>query len=323
MREVEIDAWLAHSAWSKWTKHPIAGDASSRRYYRLKRDGNAPLILMIDVAGDTDRFALISSTLSEWGLAAPKIHFHNSDAGIMVISDLGSTDFAAHITANPTDEMTLYRATSQILQTLHKSAVTLDLATITPEVAADMISLATEHYAMPQSSNTALRDAMLWSYANLVDPDPHIALRDFHAENLIWRPALDGNDRVGLLDFQDAVYAPAGYDLMSLVRDARRDVSPAVADAMMKDFCTQIGRDLPDMSAHLACVSAQRNLRILGIFARLVKQDGKVKYLSLLPRVWAHLMTDLTHPALTELQKVVLAELPPPNAFTLQRLGVK
>lgn len=323
MHDAEINAWLAQSQWSEWTKHPITGDASSRRYFRLKKDGCSPLILMIDVAGDTDRFALVSRALCDWGLTAPHIYFHCSAAGIMVISDLGTTDFAAHIASHPADEVTLYRATTDVLRILHDSPKTLPLNRITPEVAADMIGLATEHYATQQHSGAPLRDAMLRAYTNFVDPDPHLALRDFHAENLIWRPAREGNNRVGLLDFQDAVYAPAGYDLMSLLRDARRDVSPAVADEMMAQFCTQIGKNLPDMSAHLACVSVQRNLRVLGIFARLAKQDGKVKYLSLLPRVWGHLIADLAHPTLSDLRKVVIADLPTPTSETLQRLGAK
>jgi aminoglycoside/choline kinase family phosphotransferase len=323
LHDTEINAWLAQSEWPEWTKHPIAGDASSRRYFRLKKDSCSPLILMIDVAGDTDRFALMSRALYDWGLAAPDIYFHDSAAGIMVISDLGTTDFAAHIASHPADEVTLYRATTDVLRVLHDSPKTLLLNRITPEVAADMIGLAAEHYATQQYSGAALRDAMLRAYTNLVNPDPHLALRDFHAENLIWRPAQEGSDRVGLLDFQDAVYAPAGYDLMSLLRDARRDVSLAVADEMMAHFCTQISKNQPDMSAHLACVSVQRNLRILGIFARLASQDGKVKYLSLLPRVWDHLLTDLAHPALLDLRKVVTANLPTPTSETLQRLGAK
>jgi aminoglycoside/choline kinase family phosphotransferase len=139
-----------------------------------------------------------------------------------------------------------------------------------------------------------------------------LALRDFHAENLIWRPALAGAARVGLLDFQDAFIAPAGYDLVSLLRDARRDVDPKLVQDMIARFTagTDVG---PDFPAQFACLGAQRNLRILGVFARLAKQAGKTRYLTLIPRVWRNLMLDLAHPALADLRAVVHDLLPPPQ----------
>lgn len=98
-------------------------------------------------------------------------------------------------------------------------------------------------------------------------------------------------------------------------------MDPRVATKAIKDFCETGGLSVASMEPHLACVSAQRNLRILGIFARLTRQDGKTKYLTLLPRVWKNLMTDLDHPALKPLRTTVLAALPPPNSDTLRRLA--
>lgn len=321
MRDLQIDNALAGTPWGEWTKTAIAGDASARRYFRLTHSDEPSLILMDDPTLTTAPFAKISDALTRTGLSAPKIYLHEPRIGLMVIEDLGSIDFARQIERHPNDELALYHAANKVIIALHTLKPSLSLATITPAVAADMIDLASLHYAATEAGKGDLQAAMLRAYSELVDPEPHLALRDFHAENLIWRSQLSGIDRVGLLDFQDAVFAPAGYDLMSLLRDARRDVSSKVADEIMVAFCNEIGRDMSQMSAHLACVSVQRNLRILGIFARLAKRDGKVKYLSLLPRVWAHLMTDLAHPAMVDLRKVVMAELPPPNTETLQRLG--
>ncbi len=324
MRDAVISAALQDTQWANWARKPIAGDASARRYWRLSMQGHPPAILMDDPpngTGATTRFADIATALTGIGLAAPAIHHHDTALGLMVIGDLGPTDFAAHLRDNPDEEATLYGAATDILVALHLQPWSLPLSTITPPVAAEMIDLVAIHYAATPAALSDLTHAMQGAYSQLVDPTPHLALRDFHAENLIWRPDLGGTQRVGLLDFQDACYAPAGYDLMSLLRDARRDVVPSVATQAITQFCTATGADHRSMSAHLACVSAQRNLRILGIFARLAKQDGKLKYLALLPRVWGHLSRDLAHPALVNLKQVVDAALPPPDAKTLQRLG--
>lgn len=320
MRDDILTQSLAETRWANWRCEPIAGDASARRYFRLTNNGCPPAILMDDPARDTERFAVIAEFLTTSGFAAPEILHHSPKIGIMIISDLGPTDFSTHLCNAPQDETTLYTTATEILIAIHTRKPTLTLTKIDETTAPEMIGLAAMHYAATPVHHADLHRAMSNAFATHVDPTPHLALRDFHAENLIWRADLHGNSRVGLLDFQDACFAPAGYDLMSLLRDARRDVDAQVATRCIAQFCTSIGTNPDHMSAHLACISVQRNLRILGIFARLASQNGKVKYLSLLPRVWAHLMTDLAHPALADLRKTVLTALPPPDAATLQRL---
>jgi len=160
----------------------------------------------------------------------------------------------------------------------------------------------------------AMRDAM----ARLAPTADRLALRDFHAENLIWRPERQGNARFGLLDFQDAFIAPAGYDLISLLRDARRDVPPALHDAMIARFSAATGLDAGPLAAQLACLGVQRNLRILGVFARLARERGKTRYIAMLPRIWAHLKADLAHPALGDLRTVLTPILPDPDAARLR-----
>ena len=146
-----------------------------------------------------------------------------------------------------------------------------------------------------------------------------LALRDFHAENLIWRTAYQGDARVGLLDFQDAFVAPPGYDLVSLLRDARRDVSPKVADDMISYFAEHTDAKDP-IRTSLACLGVQRNLRILGVFARLVTEVGKQRYLDFMPRVWGHILHDLNDPALKDLRQAVLDTVPAPTTDKLAGL---
>lgn len=294
----------------------MASDASARRYARLF---SPSAILMIDPEGDTQRFADIAAVLQGANLCAPQIHAHDLAQGTMIISDLGLTDFAKHLEQNPTEEPILYQAATDILAQLHNISDQPDLSRMTHEKAADMIDLASLHYAETPEGKEVLRAALLSAYEKHVAPELHLCLRDFHAENLIWRPDLSGLDRVGLLDFQDACMAPIGYDLMSFIRDARRDVDDNVAQIVIAQFCNLVGINPQAISAHLACVGAQRNLRILGIFARLAK-SGKPQYLRFIPRVWRHLLTDLSHPALINLKSVALSHLPKPNTQTLSRL---
>ncbi len=131
---------------------------------------------------------------------------------------------------------------------------------------------------------------------------PVLILRDYHTENLFWLPDRDGIARVGLIDFQDALAGPRAYDLISLTEDARRDVHPALADRMITHYATRTGLDADTFRRAAATCAAQRNLRILGVFARLSLHFGKPHYVDLIPRVWNHLQRDLSHPGLARLR---------------------
>jgi aminoglycoside/choline kinase family phosphotransferase len=131
--------------------------------------------------------------------------------------------------------------------------------------------------------------------------------RDYHAQNLLWLPERQGLRRVGLIDFQDAVAGSRAYDLISLTEDARRDVPPELGEiairhylATMRDQGTPL--DEAQFRAEMAVMAAQRNTKIVGIFARLYARDGKRRYLSYLPRVWRYLERDLNHPLLADLK---------------------
>jgi aminoglycoside/choline kinase family phosphotransferase len=147
-----------------------------------------------------------------------------------------------------------------------------------------------------------------------------VALRDYHAENLIWLPGRAGAARVGLLDFQDTMAGHPAYDLISLIEDARRDVSPTLRAPLIARYLEATGAEAEPFAAACAVLAAQRNLRILGVFARLCLHWGKPQYLDLMPRVWAHLARDLEHPALAALRRLVADLLPPPEPAGLDRM---
>ena len=153
------------------------------------------------------------------------------------------------------------------------------------------------------------------AFAPLTEAAPVPVLRDYHAENLIWLPGRRGHARVGMLDYQDMLLGHPAYDLVSLLEDARRDTDLAAPRRDARALPRAQRRRRRRRSAAAAhTLAAQRNLKILGLFTRLCRRDGKPRYLGYLPRVWAHLAGDLAHPGLAPLAAWVARHLPAARA---------
>jgi len=168
------------------------------------------------------------------------------------------------------------------------------------------------------------RDRYLATWREALQPvfeaTPTWVLRDFHSPNLLWLPQREGVARIGLLDFQDAVMGPAAYDVASLLQDARVDVSEMTEIALLSRYTrarmkTDAGFDAPGFVRLYATLAAQRASKILGIFARLERRDGKPQYLRHLPRVWGYLQRALAHPALAQLNGWYRVNVPPLKAL--------
>ncbi|WP_339927876.1 aminoglycoside phosphotransferase family protein [Yoonia sp. 208BN28-4] len=313
-------ARLAGTRWSRWRAAPIAADASARRYARLMSD-DGEAVIMMDAppsAGEsTHSFAKMTQFLRLRDLAAPEILLHDSALGLMVIEDLGQTDFARHLSDHPQDAAVLYEAATACLIHLDGQSAPAELSRLDPATAGKMVDITAEWYCDGINGNVLSR--AITQHMKAIAPDADtIALRDFHAENLIWRSDKSGLHKVGLLDYQDAFIAPAGYDLASLLHDVRRDVDPDLVQHLVTHFAKATNRDPEQFAAQFALLSAQRNLRILGVFARLILRDDKMKYAAFVPRVWAHIQTALAHPELAELARTVYGTLPPPDQSHLK-----
>ncbi len=141
-------------------------------------------------------------------------------------------------------------------------------------------------------------------------------LRDFHSPNLMWRPERTGLARVGILDFQDAVQGPWAFDLVSLLQDARLDVPAGLEKELFDYYCERVRSfdphfDAADFAYAYAALGAQRNTKIIGIFARLARRVGKPVYLQHIPRIWRYLERDLAHPSLSSLRGWYDRHFPP------------
>ncbi|HVW75304.1 MAG TPA: phosphotransferase [Rhizomicrobium sp.] len=268
---------------------------------------------------DCARFAAAARWLRAHGLAAPDVYAADHGQGFVILEDLGDTLFA-DVLADGGDEKELYQAAVEVLARIHANDAPAMLSSDTPLFDYDQTAQLAEtdlliEWFLPLALGRVATDAetedhrRLWraALAGISGGRRVFVHRDYHAENLLWLPERDAVARVGLIDFQDAVAGSPAYDLISLTEDARRDVAPELAEAATRHYLAVMKAqgcpvDEVRFRHEMAVMAAQRNAKIVGIFARLYTRDGKARYLAFLPRVWAHLERDLAYPALDRLK---------------------
>lgn len=305
--------FLSRAGWGGAAILPLAGDASFRRYFRVV-DGDRRAVLMDAPPPHEDPRPFIA--IAEWliadGFAAPRILARDLTEGLVLIEDFGDLRLKEHVEADPAEEVAVYTRAIDLLADLHR----LPAADVPPydrAVYQREVGLLTEWYcpaaglAVDAQAYITAWDAVLPLVERSASPTVTV-LRDYHAENimLIDRPETHG---LGLLDFQDALAGHPGYDLVSLLQDARRDVPPAVEAAMIAHY-RAAANPPADFDAAYAVLGAQRNAKIIGIFTRLWQRDGKPRYLTYLPRMWSLLERDLAHPALAPVADWFAANIP-------------
>lgn len=317
-------AFLHRAGWGDARIAPLAGDASDRRYDRLHRDGHST-VLMESPPGPGDDpadFIRIARHLRQIGLSAPKVLADDLASGFLLLEDLGDALLGRCIDADPRLEAPLYAMATDVLRHLQSRPAPPDLVDLQAEDWADAAMLVLDWYrfaAMGDKADpTDLRAALTGMLKARADGPRVLILRDFHAENLLFLPDRPGLAQLGLLDFQLAQMGQPGYDLVSLLQDARRDVPEATEQMMIARFAAS---DPESFRQSYAVLGTQRALRILGIFARLCLVGGKPGYLPLIPRVWGHLQRNLATPGLENLAALCTALVPEPTPATLARIG--
>ena len=309
-RDQVIGSFLAQAGWGNGKRSKLAGDASFRRYDRVQ-DGPRIAVLMDAPPPQEDvrPFIAIAEHLAGLGLSAPKILARDEQAGLLLLEDLGDNTYT-RLLADGHDERALYALAIDVLANLHArpdavpgAIPAYDEARLLAEA-----SLLADWYwpaIFGRELDPAARVAYLEIWRSLIPaaralPDT-LVLRDFHVDNLMLLPR-DGLAACGLLDFQDAVAGPPAYDPMSLLEDARRDIAPELVADMKSRYLAQFpSLDATAFARSWAVLAAQRHSKVIGIFTRLAKRDGKPHYLIHIPRVWRLLQNACEHPDLARL----------------------
>ena len=298
-------AFLAGTAWSGAEILPLAGDASFRRYFRVVKDGRSAVLMDAPPEHEDSRpFLSVARHLDSIGFRAPRILAENLDLGLILLEDFGDARMKEVIEADPAIEGGFYAQAIDLLAELHDRPAG-DLPPYDMAVYQREAGLFPEWYAPAVGIDVdAAGYVAAWdeALAPLTSHQAVTVLRDYHAENIM----LLEDKSLGLLDFQDALAGHPAYDLVSLLQDARRDVAPELEAAMIAHYAAK----QPFDDAAYALLGAQRNAKILGIFTRLWKRDGKPRYLAFQPRVWAYLERDLAHPALAPVRAWFDANVP-------------
>jgi len=343
--------FLASAGFIDAKRQRMAGDASTRSYARLIRDDGVVILMnsprrpdgpaiydgkpysaAVHLAEDVKPFVAIANGLRERGFSAPAIHHADLDAGFLITEDFGSEGFIEGDPPRPIAER--YETAVEMLAALHWKKLpetlplapqinyaipTFDIDAMLVEIGLMLEWYLTDRDAEP-SDNLRAEFVTLWRelLSKAAATPKTWVLRDFHSPNLIWLGERSGISRVGLIDFQDAVLGPAAYDLVSLLQDARIDVPEQLELALLTRYikarhAADNTFDPAGFAEIYAIMSAQRNTRLLGTFARLNRRDGKPQYLRHQPRIWTYLTRSLAHPVLSGIRQWYSANVPSPG----------
>ncbi|MBX3497957.1 MAG: phosphotransferase [Alphaproteobacteria bacterium] len=318
-------AFVEANGWGDAWESLLAGDASFRTYYRLTRGRQTVVVMDAPPPQEDVRpFVRLARHLRDLGLSAPEIRAVDEAGGFLLEEDLGDTTYARRLLArhDPDEERALYTLATDVLVHLAaqgSAAVPPGLARYAGEALIDAAMLLPEWY-LPQVAGRPATAAELESYREawrdslraLPSSPTTLVLRDYHQDNLLWLGDRPGVRACGLLDFQDATSGHPAYDLMSLLEDARRDIGEELRAAMIARYLEHADvTDRPGFLAAFAILGAQRHARVVGLFIRLLRRDGKPIYLPHLPRVWRLLENALRHEAMTPLRRWIDAHIPP------------
>jgi aminoglycoside/choline kinase family phosphotransferase len=308
--------FLASCGWAGARIETLAGDASFRRYFRVLGDDGRQAVLMEAPPPHEDPQPFIS--VAEWlvsvGLSAPEILARDLTSGLLLLGDFGDDRLREALDLAPDRERELYELATDVLVHLHRHPPMAGLPAHGLDQWLDELMLFPDWYC-PAVGIAVDAEGYRQAWTEVLGPvaddglGPVTVLRDYHAENIMLVEGRDGVAHLGLLDFQDALSGHPAYDLASVLEDARRDVAPELERAMLERYIAATGRGAEFESAYWA-LAGQRNTRILGVFTRLWKRDGKPGYRRFQPRMWGLLERDLDYMVLAPVRDWFDANVP-------------
>lgn len=319
--------FLTRAGWGSAARAALAGDASFRRYERLTDQGTGGgerRAILMDAPPpqeDVRPFLTVARLLRQMGFSAPRILAEDATAGFLLLEDFGDRTYT-RLLGEGADETGLYSLAVDVLIALHRGFDAMRYGGVPAYDDAKLLgeaALLVDWYLPAltgQSTPPELRDDYLATWRTLLplaqSMPATLVLRDYHVDNLMLLDGRAGLAACGLLDFQDAVIGSPAYDLVSLVEDARRDISPTLAAAMIERYLLAFPEfDRADFHAVSSLLAVQRNCKIIGIFTRLWRRDGKPGYLVHIPRVWRLVERDIAHPALAPIKHWLDRHIPP------------
>ena len=325
-----IETFLKSAGWGNADRVILAGDASNRSYDRLHDKSLGTAVLMHappEKGEDTAPFVKITQWLTKYGLSAPRIIASDPQNGLLLLEDFGDDLFTRLCAADASLEVPLYEAAVDALLELNDKKPPKDLMPYDASTYLREAKLLTEWY-LPAVTGQPVSKESLAEFSTLITEacgsilnEVYVTvLRDYHSENLIWLPDRKGVARIGMLDYQDALIGHPAYDLVSLLEDARRDTTLELQRTMLDRYIAASGLDKTAFETAYNVLGAQRNIKIIGIFARLCLRDKKKDYLKFMPRVWAHLQRDLSDPTLEDLRNWIARNVPEPTLVRQSQL---
>ncbi len=311
-----LHLFLTDAGWSDASKRPVAGDLSARQYTRLSFEGKTAILMQCDPSTDASLPAYLEMTkwLRAQRLSVPEVYKVDLSRGFALLEDFADNKLTALIRDNPGKQQIYYESILDALVSI-RNAPLLSLPQPSARDFCEATKLTDGWYPNANTNHLdAFRFGLETVLAQVLKSKPTVSLRDFHADNIMWLPDRPALQRPGLLDFQDAIITHPAYDLMSLLTDARTDVAADLRANVIATYADLTGDNIETLSTAFAALGAQRNLRILGIFAQAARRFGKTQHLPALPRVYGCLMECVQHPALAPFSKSLVAALQPPDA---------
>jgi len=308
-RETLIKEFLGQNHINNYQIQKIAGDASFRNYYRIKQGDNSFIIMDAQPPReDTRPFCQIADFLFKHNFSTPKIFARNESSGLLLLEDFGDDSYRKVLEHKASDEIAIYTDAVNLLINLTKINPPNNLPVYDPQLLLAEVMLLVDWY-LPKiifrEISTQQIDEFKQIWLNLfakLSPSKNLVLRDYHSDNLMLLNEREGIRKVGLLDFQDAVIGCAAYDLVSLLEDARIDVSKNIQQKMLQHYLNHSDCDHNQFILDYQILSLQRNIKIIGIFSRLSARDNKQNYLDFLPRVFSYIHYRLQDNSLTTIK---------------------